>query len=184
MRKANKTGSTLDEKFYEDLIQKHSRLMYFTAEKYRVEGVDSGDIVQEALLSLLKGDRETLLKSFSEETLVSYIYYTVRNAAFSLNRKQAKYSQAELPLEEQALEELQDPHSWVSQSELHIVLDSILDVLPENDRLLLTYKYRLDYSNEEIAALFGWKKESVRTMLSRARQRAMTIMNDRGVKLE
>ena len=57
----------------EDLIQKHSRLMYFTAEKFRVEGVDSGDVVQEALLSLLKGDRETLLKSFSEETLVSYI---------------------------------------------------------------------------------------------------------------
>ena len=68
MRRANKAGSTLDEKFYEDLIQKHSRLMYFTAEKYRVEGVDSGDVVQEALLSLLKGDRETLLKSFSEET--------------------------------------------------------------------------------------------------------------------
>ncbi len=185
MRRTRNTGSgTLDEKFYENLLQKYSKLMYFTAERYRIESVDSRDIVQESLLSLLKGDRETLLKSFPEETLVSYIYYTVKNTAISLNRKQARFTQAELPLEEQGLEEIQDPRSWVSQTELHIVLDSLLDDLPENERLLLTYKYLLDYSNDEIAALFGWKKDSVRMMLSRARQKALKLLEDKGVKLE
>ena len=169
-------SAVLDEEFFEALFREYSRLMYDTAQRYRTEGVDPGDVVQESLLSLLK--REALLKSFSEETLASYIYYTVKNTAITQQRKRAKIERAELPMQEDPPET--EPVPQLNPAEIHVELESVLNRLSESERLLLTYKYLLDDSNEEIAERFGWKPDSVRMMLTRARRNAQKLLNGNG----
>jgi RNA polymerase sigma factor (sigma-70 family) len=51
----------------------------------------------------------------------------------------------------------------------------LLDQLSPRDQLILQSKYILGLNEEEIAAAVGCKPNSVRTLISRARERAKAI---------
>ena len=55
-----------------------------------------------------------------------------------------------------------------------------LHKLSETDRIILHYLYREDRTPEELAALLGIRTASLRTYISRAKKRAIRLMNEEG----
>ena len=170
----NDESPSSNEAFFVALFQKYSKLIFHVAKRYQTQGVDIQDIVQESLMNLLS--HESLLKTLSAEVLTSYIYYTVKNTAISQLRSRQKIISNEFSLEESESELLHNSTAIIQQIEMKTMIEPVLDSLPENERMLLTYKYLLDYSNSEIARLIGCKPESVRMMLSRARRKALCLL--------
>ena len=58
-------------------------------------------------------------------------------------------------------------------------LAAVWPMLSPRDRFLLESRYYLEDSDEQIAKQLGCSKSSVRTMLSRARKRALALMMDK-----
>ncbi|MDR0292760.1 MAG: sigma-70 region 4 domain-containing protein [Oscillospiraceae bacterium] len=54
-----------------------------------------------------------------------------------------------------------------------------LDKLPERERAVLVYKYVMDMTDNEIAALLDIQPQSVRQYLTRARRNAIMVLNKR-----
>ena len=54
----------------------------------------------------------------------------------------------------------------------HELLNKVLESLEERDRVLLTGKFYLRLSDEELAEMVGCKPDSVRMLVKRAKQKA------------
>ena len=67
--------------FMEDIYLKHERLMYYIAGKYSEVSVQREDIVQTAVLSLLKN--EATLQRLPPYAQINYIAAAVRNTAIN-----------------------------------------------------------------------------------------------------
>ena len=60
-------------------------------------------------------------------------------------------------------------------------LERVWPKLTDLDQMLLSGKYLLGYSDQELAELAGCKKDSVRMLLTRARRRAAALLMEEGV---
>ncbi len=60
-------------------------------------------------------------------------------------------------------------------------LRGVLEEMPRSDREILTLRYSLDYSTDEIADLLGINATAVHMRLSRARQRLAERLKAQGV---
>lgn len=170
------------KRFYETLYQDYIKLMYATAKRFCSESIDLQDVVQDAFLNLL--NHYDTLKSLNESALASYIYFTVKNVSINHRRKESSIKNHETALYDipaQSIKELSDIAEAFLQIESHNELESVLDMLPETDNLLLTCKYFLNYSNEEIAAQLSCNPSSIRMMLTRARRKALILIKKRGL---
>lgn len=59
-----------------------------------------------------------------------------------------------------------------------VLLSKIWPRLPEDDRVLLEGKYILGYSDQELAEEIGCQANSIRVKLTRARRRALAIIQE------
>ena len=163
-----------DLEYFSSLFQKYSRLMFFTAERYINNGVDVDDIVQESFAKLLLHKEK--LKTLSGDALSSYIYFTVKNTCINQQKNHKRVQEHELSydaLNESVILKTMIPFQQIEDNSS---IEKMLNSLPDNERMLLTYKYLLDYSDSEISNILGCKPDSVRMMLSRARRKALQLL--------
>lgn len=84
--------------FMEDIYLKHERLMYYIAGKYSEVSVQREDIVQTAVLSLLKN--EATLQRLPPYAQINYIAAAVRNTAINTIKRDQKEAARCIPLDD------------------------------------------------------------------------------------
>lgn len=168
-----------DREFILKTYSEYERLMYATAKKYIHSKSDCQDIVQDSVEKLLKNIHR--LRVLPRCNLASYIVTTVRNTAINHLRKENR--QQENLLAEDEIESSVDDfvENMYYKNEQTLQLKIILLELSHEDRIILEYKYFLDYSDEELAQMFNINSSSIRMRLTRARRRALTKLNEKGV---
>lgn len=82
----------------EDIYRKHERLMYYIAGKYSEVSVQREDIVQTAVLSLLKN--EATLQRLPPYAQINYIAAAVRNTAINTIKRDQKETARCIPLDD------------------------------------------------------------------------------------
>lgn len=71
--------------FMAELYRRHERLMYYIAGNYTTDAFQREDIVQAALVALMRN--EATLRTLSEPARLSYIAAAVRNTAINARKR-------------------------------------------------------------------------------------------------
>lgn len=167
-----------DQQYMEGLYHQFKRLMFATAGKYAADPDDREDLVQSALVRLVK--KLPTLRTMERCAQASYIVFTVRSVAIDALRKGGRQLQG-TSLEEEALQvpdEAPTMDEYLLARERVDRLRAIWPKLGEEDRLLLEGKYLRDCSDRELAQLLGCRADSIRMKLTRARRRALKWMTE------
>ena len=165
-----------DQVFILKLYNDHKRLMLYIASKYTDDPANIEDIVQEALLRLMKNI--SVLQDLPCYILNRYIVLTVRSVFLDMQKKHRH--ELVLSLEDEKLEAIlyRELLYEDSTSELEAKLDVSLlrKELPERDWILLEGKYMKELSDDQLGQLIGVSANSVRMLLSRAKKKAKDIL--------
>lgn len=167
-----------DQQYMEGLYHQFKRLMFATAGKYAADPDDREDLVQSALVRLVK--KLPTLRTMERCAQASYIVFTVRSVAIDALRKSGRQLQG-ASLEEEALQvpdEAPTMDEYLLARERVDRLRAIWPRLGEEDRLLLEGKYLRECSDRELAQLLGCQVDSIRMKLTRARRRALRWMTE------
>lgn len=165
-----------DEAFMEDLYLSYKRLMLSHIRKVLSGSAEAEDILQTALVKLI--DRIPLLKTLGEKDKSNYIIAVCRHEAVSFLRKNKPLYY----MEDADLNNIEDqadtPELWVLTQERLENTHRAWQKLDEKSKALLTWKYRLELSDAEIAKNLGIQPNSVRTYLTRARNNLKQKINE------
>ena len=168
-----------DREFMDQMYMEFERLMFFTARQYTSKAEIAEDIVQESLVRLYEKVRT--MKPMKHVVLAAYIRATVRNTAINVLRKMNRERDYAADAETDAF--AQADQEWVLNTMMdlsgyRVLLSKIWPRLPEDDRVLLEGKYILGYSDQELAEEIGCQANSIRVKLTRARRRAVAIIQE------
>ena len=166
-----------DLEYMEGLYREFYPLMVSAAHKYTVDPQDRDDVIQNALVCLVR--KSALLRSLDRPVLASYIYRTVQHIAIDLRREREKTGQWESPLEETEWfsgEELRPAENAILSRSRLLALRGALARLSPEERLLLEGKYFLEHDDKELARRLNCKPSSIRMMLTRARRRLLELL--------
>lgn len=169
-----------EQDFMGKLSRDYKRLMFSTARKYTANRSDQEDIVQNALVALMK--KISVIRRFPSYILAGYVVSTVKNTAKNHLKWQGRQQSHCNSLEDESFTEPQT--DTPSLDELMILaerrerLTELWSHLSEDDRILLEGKYILGYADDELAAQLKCKAANIRMRLSRARQRALKLLHE------
>lgn len=164
--------------FMERLYVEHHKLMYWTAFKVirRREGLD--DIINDACVSLIS--KISRIRALDCNILRGYIVSTIRNAAFDYikkeNRNRSIWESDDIL--EAIATDTPDAIDVLIRKEVVECMVSSIDRLSERDQSILKMKYIHDMTDEEMDKALCVKTVTVRSYLTRARQRAYKIMRE------
>lgn len=168
-----------DADFLCKLYTDYHRLMYATAGKFTSSQEDKEDIVQDALVKMVK--YVAYLRKLDGCTLPSAVVILTRNTAINFARHRSIVQKHTSPSgwdpdEIPPGSDVSTVEDMVALSEMRNGLDTIWPKLSENDRILLEGRYILGLSDDELAEFVGCKPSSVRMKLTRARRNALAEM--------
>lgn len=166
-----------DRKFMEKLYHDYHRLMFKQARRYSQDQSLIEDIVQQTFVKLIR--YLPTIQTLKCNTLAAYIVNVVKSVAMDFYRKQSSEKAINFvdcsDNFEEALDDDFELESFVHDSlEFEHLKQAILD-LSETDQFLLKAKYLQQWHDDEIAAVLGIKKGTVRTRLFRARKKALVL---------
>ena len=168
-----------DKQYMLWLYEKFKALMFYTAKKYVSDSLTCEDIVQECILKLIP--KIDMLRTREDKVLAGYIVTAIRNTSIN-HLKQAQKDKENIALDEEEAKQIASgdwsPDDALLVKEKSAYIFAALQQLPETERLLLEGKYILEYSNEQLAAQFHYKPDSIRMKLTRARRHALAILRD------
>lgn len=169
-----------DRAFMEKLYIDHRKVMFKKAYSLLRDLNDTEDAINTTCLALIK--KITLLRSFDNCTLRSYIVSSIRNTSINILDKKNRILSYQVPNPEAsfatvASEEPEADYRIIQQSEIDS-LKWALSQLPERDMTLLQMKYVLELPDHEIAKEIGIKTASVRAYLTKARRLAKRILEE------
>lgn len=173
-----------DRAFMEQLYLDFERLMFSKVKSFVSNPADQEDLIQECLINLMK--KIETIRKMPRCVLSGYIVITIRNTAIDYLRRQARKAE-EASLEKWAEESDFEPEDetlplddFMIQGELREQFAALWPRLPEEDHILLEGKYILGLTDAELAQTLGCKVSSVRMKLTRARRKALKLLQDGG----
>ena len=165
---------------FEALYQRYSREVWALVYARWMNADTALDITQEAFLRLWK-------QWEAGEDVVNpraWLLRVARNLAEDLAKSAFRRNGTRPP---QAMEEVHSleppPADVLEREETFARVRDELDQIPGADREILTLRYALDYTTEEIAGALGINPAAVHMRLSRARQRLAERLKAQGVGL-
>lgn len=159
-----------DRHFMEQLYTDYNRLMYSTAWKYVVSGVEVEDVVSDCCVALIS--KVSLLRGMDSKALGAYVIATVRNAAIDANRKACRHNERlrhEVP---EVLENMPGGESTEERVLLREKLRAILAAtsgLPWIEQDILRMKCQNGMTARQIAEQTGITEDDVWKYLKHAR---------------
>ena len=162
--------SQQDQAFMEQLYSQYNRLIFSEINKIVKNRWDAEDIVQTVLVKLI--GKISLLQGLDRNRLVNYIIVASRNTAYNYLRDNKR--ETEFPFDETF--DVPD-NTLVSAEERLITMEMIesagaaWQALDERSRRLLEMRYYLEKTDAEIAQEVGVAADSVRMLLTRARNK-------------
>lgn len=156
--------------FKEKYIPYHQKL-YRVAYRLLEDACDAEDVVQEAYIKLWN-KRDELTQVENSE---AYCVILLRNLCFDFLRAKKKHVF-------QSTEDTVISDNLVLSDEIETVdeikhIETIIDLLPEQQRKIIKLRHFDDYSNEEIEEIMGLTSVNVRVLMSRARKKVKELFN-------
>ena len=170
--KLNRSGA--DDGFLAEFYEQYRGYLYYTARKFTDSPQDCEDIIQDTMVRLLRNEEN--LRQLRGKQAATYLYLTVRSV-FADRQKQPQ--EREQAAEDYVLELAQvSREDGRAEDGLNAKWDAqiLKQQLPRRDWQMLELKYIAGYSDQEIAAEMGCNAGSVRTLLSRVRRRAKSLL--------
>lgn len=156
--------------FKEKYIPYHQKL-YRVAYRLLEDACDAEDVVQEAYIKLWN-KRDELIRVENSE---AYCVILLRNLCLDFLRTKKKHlfqSTEDTVISDQQV--LSDEIETIDEIK-HI--ETIIDLLPEQQRKIIKLRHFDDYSNEEIEEIMGLTSVNVRVLMSRARKKIRELFN-------
>lgn len=164
-----------DREFMKALYIKYHLTMFRMARALTDSKYDAEDVVSDACVSLIK--KNSVLRHLDCNVLEGYIISTVKNAAYMLHRK--RNARREVSDEKT----LAFAESETAAPDEHVLLENTIeelveaiDQLSESDQAVIRMKYFEKLPDHEIAKVLGIQEVSVRSKLTRARQRIYELL--------
>lgn len=163
---------------FQSFYRVHKRYIYYMVRKFAPTAHDCEDILQDTLVRLMRNSEK--LSLLNEQKTAAYIALTVRSACIDCERR--RHTDQIVYMDEQTLAQ-----EYVEQEpaeDMSTPLSSVLIVrrlrarLSDRDWTVLTGKYIMGYSQEELGRLLGISPNSVRMALYRARENAKVILRE------
>ena len=156
--------------FKEKYIPYHQKL-YRVAYRLLEDACDAEDVVQEAYIKLWNKRNELTQVENSE----AYCVILLRNLCLDFLRAKKKHLF-------QSTEDTVISDNLVLSDEIETVdeikhIETIIDLLPEQQRKIIKLRHFDDYSNEEIEEIMGLTSVNVRVLMSRARKKVKELFN-------
>ena len=166
-----------DEKAFRKLYDHYAPFVWRIV--YRSSGSDheaAQEIVQTTFVRIHRS-----LKSFNATSSPgTWIYRIAFNTANSFWSKRTRYRQTTVPL----ADDRPDRSSATDSYEARELVEKILGELAEEDRFLLVAKEVDGMTFEEIAAINGKSPESLRTRMSRMKERIRSVVERKHLLME
>ena len=174
--------TTKNSCFMEDLYRRHERLMYYIAGKYTANAQRREDIVQTAVVSLLR--KEATLRRLPPYAQINYTAAAVRNTAINALKREQKELDRCISLEDLTetfpTQFMPSAEAITLEKELQKDLLAVFQEMKEDEQQLLMGKYLMDLSDAELAQTLGCKASSIRMRLTRARRTFIKKLQDGG----
>lgn len=169
---------SLDDKiFFEEFYREHKRFMYYAAKKYARSNVECEDIVQDAVIRLLKNI--SALREITGCKIQKYIVLTIKASFIDMERK--RHREESINLDDDTLEALFKADlitaPEIPDIEPKLEVEKLKSELSFREWVLLEGKYILGYTQDELGHLIGVAPDSIRMILCRVREQARTILN-------
>ena len=171
-----------DRSFLTELFRQYHRLMFHETAKYLPDPYAREDVVQAALVKAV--EKVDLLKTIDGPKLPAYLVAITRNECISFLRREHVVSAHTAGSVEELVDHLAESDSveeLVAALDRRRAIERVWPKLTDLEQMLLSGKYLLGYSDQELAELAGCKKDSVRMLLTRARRRAAALLMEEGV---
>lgn len=158
-----------DEQLYmHHICERYAGLLRTLSAGYTSNHEEQNDLIQDTLLRLMIYVK--VLKDMNPYKVPCYIALTMKSIFLNKYRCDKQYLFNEVPYDDaipwDIMRPLPDPYQ---QLEVKMLLEQLSD----HDQLLLKGWYIAGWSAEELAAILGCSKDSIRMKLSRARKRAL-----------
>lgn len=166
-----------DRAYMEWVFHTYHRLMYHYIMEKLNDPWQADDVMQEAIIKLI--DKIDVLRRLSESKRRNYVITTAKNTAISYLRREAVrkgISYDEWAKDCVGTEPEDDPEALILHQEEMELLQFIWEDLDEKSRYLLSSRYILEQSFEEIARELGVSSGSARMLLTRAKRSALSLM--------
>lgn len=166
-----------DKAFFLQFYEEYKRFLYYTAGKYVSSQADCEDLVQDAIVRLLKNIPS--LRELNGCKTAKYIVLTVRTAF--LDSEKRRHGSNAIYMSDELLETLIKAELLVAEGipdlSAKMEVEILKNSLQPRDWLVLEGKYILGYSQEELGRLVGVSPDSVRMILWRAKEKARKILH-------
>ncbi len=165
-----------DAQYFSHLYGRYKNFMYYIAQQYTKNEEDCEDIVQEAVIRLLRNLGS--IKSLNEHKIRSYISLTIK--AVYLDYLYYENRLALVHFEDESVQGLLENDScffsFLPDFQSKFEIERLKLSLSERDWVVLEGKYILGYSQEEISKIIHVAPDSVRTIIVRAKKKAREIL--------
>ena len=160
-----------DEKAFEQLVERHQRLVIGTVGRMLATGSDAEDIAQQVFVRVWKNAKRYEPRA----KFTTWLLKITRNLVFNELRRRSRHPQ--VPLQSESEEEerpLKDEHAVAPDAsllehELQEAVDAAIAELPETQRMAVILRRYEELSYEEIAEALDQSVSAVKSLLFRAR---------------
>jgi RNA polymerase sigma-70 factor (ECF subfamily) len=160
-----------DEGAFEQLVERHQRLVIGTVGRMLGSGSDAEDIAQQVFVRVWKNAKRYEPRA----KFTTWLLKITRNLVFNELRRRSRHPQ--VPLQSESDEEerpLKDeqavaPDASLLEQELQQAVDAAIANLPETQRMAVVLRRYEELSYEEIAEALDQSVSAVKSLLFRAR---------------
>jgi len=160
-----------DEGAFEQLVERHQRLVIGTVGRMLGSGSDAEDIAQQVFVRVWKNAKRYEPRA----KFTTWLLKITRNLVFNELRRRSRHPQ--VPLQSESDEEerpLKDeqaiaPDASLLEHELQQAVDAAIANLPETQRMAVVLRRYEELSYEEIAEAMDQSVSAVKSLLFRAR---------------
>ena len=177
-----KESAHFDEQaFILNLYKQYRQLMNNIVKKYISDYNVVEDLIQDALVNLIP--KTSTLRKLDENALSAYIAVTVKNVIKNYIKREKTINKHRADNEFNECVDIEQRHELTPEEILLInerigEFNKVFKKLSDLDQDVLMGKYILDLTDQEIGDLTGYKPNSIRMVLTRARRKALEIMKE------
>ncbi|MCE5234445.1 MAG: RNA polymerase sigma factor [Clostridiaceae bacterium] len=161
---------------FESIYADCSRLVYWTAYGVLKSQADAMDVSQNVFLRVLKHIKK--LEDMNDAQLKGWVYRVTVNACFDLKRKQKREVVTDEGFDTLPVSERELPEAAALSAEQKRLLREAIDALPDIYRETVVLHYFSGLSYENIAAYTGVSEGTVKSRMSRAKDRLFSLLKD------
>jgi RNA polymerase sigma factor (sigma-70 family) len=160
-----------DERAFEQLVERHQRLVIGTVGRMLGTGSDAEDIAQQVFVRVWKNAKRYEPRA----KFTTWLLKITRNLVFNELRRRSRHPQVPLQSdsdeEERPLKDQQAvaPDASLLEHELQQAVDAAIADLPETQRMAVILRRYEELSYEEIAEALDQSVSAVKSLLFRAR---------------